>query len=133
FIAGKGRAAAECALQPLRLELGARWLYIVQDDGQVVYADIRTAAIVRSKSMNLDLWKASPSQSKYATADVLDLCSQLLTTQCVVKDRSLIKFLMCVTSDTLQYVWVDAAAAGEKVQQRCCGDCVDVILDVHHV
>lgn len=133
FIAGRSRAAAECVMQPLRLELGESWLYVAQDDGQVVYADIRTAAIERSKSLNLDLWKASPSQSKYAAADVLDLCVQLLATESIANDRSLMKFLMCMTSDTLQYVWIDAAAAGEKVQQRCCCECVDVILDVQHV
>jgi hypothetical protein len=102
-------------------------------DGSVLYDDVRRAALDRARDVNLDLWKASPSQNVFANVMVLDLCSQMLMDQDVASDRLFVKFLLCVTSDTLQYVWVDSAAAGDKVQQRCCGDCDGVVLDVLHV
>jgi hypothetical protein len=120
-------------LNPLRLELGERWLFVTRADGSVLYDDVRRAAQDRAREVNMDLWKASPSQKVFANVAVLDLCSQMLSDPDVMSDRMFVKFLLCVTSNTLQYVWVDSAAAGDKVQQRCCGDCRDVILDVHHV
>jgi hypothetical protein len=127
---GKGRAAGG-QLQPLRLELGENWLYITQENGQVVYSDVRRAVLKRFMEINLELWTASPSQGAYAHADMQGLCSQVLGD--AAADASTVKFLMCVASDTVQYVWIDDAAAGEKVQQRCCSTCVDEILDMKHV
>jgi len=133
FIAGKSRQAEKSVLEPLRLELGERWLYVTEEEGKVIYSDVRRAVISKCQDVNMELWRASPSQSTYADTDVLDLCSQVLNAESTMLCCQVVKFLMCVTTDTLQYVWIDGAAAGEKVQQRCCALCVDGILDVKHV
>jgi hypothetical protein len=133
LIAGSSRNVSVPVLNPLRLELGERWLFVTRADGSVLYDDVRRAALDRARDVNLDLWKSSPSQNWFANVTVLDLCSQMLSDDEVTSDRAFVKFLLCVTSNTLQYVWVDSAAAGDKVQQRCCGECDGVVLDVKHV
>jgi ribonuclease HI len=135
FIAGSSRIASEPALEALRLELGERWLYVTDVRGCVLYDDLRRSALVRAKEVNLTLWRESSSQHAFADIAVLDLCSQLLTNDTVfAADPAKVKFLLLVTSNTLQYVWIDSADAGEKVQQRCCSACSsDVVLDVNHV
>ena len=134
FVADRARALPTPTFEPLRLELGERWLYIANADGQVVYDDVRRTVLERFRFINMDRWKASRTQCTFAADAMVDLCSQLLQPECDVhSDRGMLKFMVSVASDTLQYVWVDSAASGEKVQQRCCAFCVHVVLDVQHV
>jgi exonuclease III len=130
FVAGKSRLNAECMFDPLRLELGEKWIYIAQENGQVVYTDIRKAALHKCKEAAMDLWQSSSSQNTYACTDVLDLSSQVMNGEYTAE---VVKFIMCTLTNTLQYVWVDGAAAGDKVQQRCCNVCVSDVLDVKHM
>jgi ribonuclease HI len=41
LVAGTSRTSAESLFQPLRLELGEKWLYITQENNQVVSSDVR--------------------------------------------------------------------------------------------
>ena len=134
LIAGSSCNVSVPVLNPLRLELGERWLYVTRADGSVLYDDVRRATLDRARDVNLDLWKSSPSQNAFADVAVLNLCSQMLSDKDVVSDSKFVRFLLCVISNTLQYHWVDTAAASDKVQQRCCCDCGEgVVLDVQHV